>query len=78
MLSDLWSGGNEGRALELEFFERIRSTWLRPNGTLAVNLIAFAEGAHPDYAGVLFPELKLPAERMWLGSAPSVVWPLAQ
>jgi hypothetical protein len=31
----------------------------------AVN--AFAEGAHPDYAGVLFPELKLPAERMWLG-----------
>lgn len=46
VLSDLWSGGNHGRALRLDFFRRIRSTWLAPNGVLAINLVAFASGPH--------------------------------
>lgn len=46
VLSDLWSGGNDGRALRLSFFDRIKSSWLRPKGVLAVNLVAFHSGEH--------------------------------
>ena len=50
VLPDLWSGGNEGRALLRPFLEQVRSRVLATNGTLAVNLLAFAEGPHAALA----------------------------
>lgn len=50
VLSDLWSGYNEGRALNAAFFARIRDAWLREGGVLAINLVAFAEGPHAALA----------------------------
>ena len=50
VLSDLWNGGNEGRALLRPFFEQVRSNVLRPNGTMALNLVAFSDGPHVGLA----------------------------
>ena len=46
VLSDLWTGGNEGRALLRPFFASVRSHLLRPNGTFAMNILAYADGPH--------------------------------
>ena len=50
ILSDLWSGANAGSTLQLPFLSRLRREWLRPNGTLAINLVAFADGPHASLA----------------------------
>jgi len=50
ILSDLWSGGIDGWALRLDFFEQLKSSWLEPNGTLAINVVAFSAGKHATLA----------------------------
>lgn len=50
IISDLWSGSNEGRALSLPFFSAIKAHWLTPKGALGVNLIAYADGPHSALA----------------------------
>ena len=50
VLSDLWSGGNEGRSLMRPFFARLKAGWLREGGVLAVNVVAFAGGPHVGLA----------------------------
>ena len=49
VLSDLWSGGNQGAALQLSYFEKIRSSWLTPNGTFALNVVGFPAGPHASF-----------------------------
>ena len=46
VLSDMWSGGNEGAGLTLPFFSRVRDVWLRDGGVLAINLVAFIDGPY--------------------------------
>ena len=50
VLSDLWTGGNEGRALLRPFVAQVRANLLQPNGTMAVNLVGYANGPHVGLA----------------------------
>lgn len=50
ILSDLWNGGHNGRAMRANYFVALRQSWLRSGGVLAVNLVAYVDGPHLSLA----------------------------